>query len=279
MAVRKVAYTVAAAIIVLLLALPGSVSWRLKTPVREFFYPIQQAASRISYRIREAAELIRGLGGVISEKRRLEAEVAWLRLRLARLEQMAEENIRLRRLLAFSGESDLAMTPAEVIGRDASGWWRAVRINAGTRRGIHTNAPVITVDGLVGKVVEVTPHTAEVLLISDPAFRASAVIPQREAYGIMRGTGMTREWGQPCVMEFIQRDQQIAEGDRVETSGLGGVMPRGLLIGYVESQRLGNGGLYRIASVAPAADLNSLRYVMVVLARAAERADEGAGND
>jgi len=260
---------------VLLLALPESVSRRLKVPVREALYPVQQGAARLLYRASESVRLIRGLGGLVSEKRRLESEVAWLRLRMAQMERLAEENRRLRRMLSFARGSEFVMIPAEVIGRDTSGWWHAVRINAGSRRGVTTNAAVITVDGLVGRVVEVSPHTAEVLLLSDPSLRISAVVSSREAYGVVRGTGGGGRHGTLCVMEFIDREAAVAPGDRVVSSGLGGVMPRGLLVGYIEGVRPAEGGLYKVADVAAAADLESLTYVMVVLAKSTSR--EGVG--
>lgn len=248
----------------MLLALPGRLAVVLKRPVREVLYPVQSGAARVFRRLRETVATVRGIGGLAARNRKLQSEVAWLRLRLRQLERLETENRKLREMLRFTARTGYDLIPAEVIGREASGWWASVRIGAGSENGIRCGAAVVTVDGLVGKVVEVSAHTAEVLLLSDPSAYIPAVVPKTEAYGIVRGTGLPSEIGAVCEMEFVHREAEIATGDEVITSGLGGVLPRGLLIGYVEQVTEAEGGLYQRVAVAPAANLDALTHVLIV---------------
>ncbi|RKX32543.1 MAG: rod shape-determining protein MreC [Verrucomicrobia bacterium] len=257
-------YLVLALVAIILLALPERLAVVLKRPVREVLYPVQSGTTRIFHRLRETVAMVRGIGGLAARNRKLQSEVAWLRLRLRQLERLETENRKLREMLRFTARTGYDLIPAEVIGREASGWWSTVRIGAGSEKGIQRGAAVVTVDGLVGKVVEVSAHTADVLLLSDPSAYIPAVVPKCEAYGIVKGTGLPPEMGPTCEMEFVHREARIATGDEIITSGLGGVLPRGLLIGYAEQVTEAEGGLYQRVAVTPAANLDALTYVLVV---------------
>jgi rod shape-determining protein MreC len=123
---------------------------------------------------------------------------------------------------------------------------------------------VVTPDGLVGKTVDVSLRTADVLLLSDPNCKVSARIARTGTFGLVSGTGPARDGAMLCRMEFINKDVPIRAGDQVLTSGLGGVFPPGLLVGYVDAVDLDESGLYQRADVVPRADLGRLTYVFVV---------------
>jgi rod shape-determining protein MreC len=126
---------------------------------------------------------------------------------------------------------------------------------------------VISPDGLVGKTVEVTKHTAEVLLICDPACRISAKINRVNVFGLVRGKGTNLNGLPVAEMDFINKDTTIRVGDEVVTSGLSGkgsVFPKGVHIGYVEKIYQNKSGLFQSAEIVPRATVGLLDYVFVV---------------
>ena len=130
--------------------------------------------------------------------------------------------------------------------------------------GIAPDMAVVSAEGLVGKTVSVSPRTCDVLLISDPGCKVSSRIARTGAFGLVAGGGPTASGQYVCRMEFINRNLPVMPGDEVVTAGLGGVFPKGLLVGYTDQVRTNETGLYLNASVIPKADLGTLGYVFVV---------------
>ena len=125
----------------------------------------------------------------------------------------------------------------------------------------------------VGKTVEVSHHTARVLLLTDPTCKVAAKFPRNGAVGILRGGGVSLTGKamleilcapDPCRMDFIAKDAPLHRGDEVVTSGLGGVFPAGLTVGYMQSVYMDRSGLYQHADVVPAADMGVLNRVFVL---------------
>lgn len=201
---------------------------------------------------------------MIRANREMAEELVALRSQARHLEGLEVENVRLREQLHFAQRSSRRLIPCEVIGREVTGWWRTVRVAGGRRNGIHADKAVITTDGLVGKTYEVSSLTSDILLISDPTCRVSAQISRTGAHGILEGTGSPFAGQAVCRLTFVNKDVMVREGDEVVTSGLGGVYPKGLLIGYVERVHQDSSGLYQMADVVPKADLGRLHYVFVV---------------
>jgi len=247
-----------------ILNLPLSASRRLKGVVREAVSPLQDVVSSFSFRIKEAGRALRGLGGLARENREMSAELIRLRQRVGELVLVERENFELRSQLNFGRRSGLNLICCEVIGRDLSGWWETVRIGQGHTDGVYEKQAVVTPDGLVGKTMDVSPHTADVFLISDPKCRVSARIRRTGAFGVVAGRGVAWNGNAGCRMDFINANIAVRPGDEVVTSGLGGVFPKGLVIGYVEKAYRDASGLYQYADIVPKADLGRLSYVFVV---------------
>jgi rod shape-determining protein MreC len=188
---------------------------------------------------------------------RLQAEVRSLK-------DLEQENQRLREQMAFAQRDRRHLIPCEVIGRDSEGWWQTLRLNKGLAEGLTTNLAVVSVGGLVGKVISASTHSADVLLISDPACRVSAQVLRTGSFGVVSGRGPSWKGQVLSRMEFINKNTPILAGDEVVTSGLGGIFPKGLLIGYVDKVYLDRSGLYQHADVITRADLGSLQYVFVL---------------
>lgn len=251
------------------LNLPDSMTRHVKSAVREGLAPLQAALSSTSRKTRESLEAIRGIGGLVKENEKMSGELVRLRNELRQREALEKENIALRQQLAFARRTTRDVIPCEVIARDISGWWQTVRLGKGRADGVEVNMAVVTSDGLVGKTVAVSPRTADVLLLSDPGCKVSAQITRTGAFGIVSGRGTSWKGQASCEIEFVNKNTSTRAGDEVVTSGLGGVFPKGLLIGYIDHVDMDKSGLYQVAQVVPRADLGGLDYIFVV----AERSD------
>ncbi len=246
------------------LNMPETWSLRGKMAVREFLAPLQQLVSGVGYAARNWVLAVRNLGELAADNRRMAAELTRLRSEMRYLAALEHENVALRRQLQFWHRSERELIPAEVIGREISGWWQVVRVGQGFAAGVETDRAVVTPDGLVGHTLNVSVGTADVRLLSDPACNVSAWLPRADAHGVVAGRGLSPR-GLPLLhMRFINKDRAIRAGDEVITSGLGGTYPAGLLIGHVESVTADPRGLYQSAEIAPAADIGRLTFCFIV---------------
>jgi rod shape-determining protein MreC len=197
------------------------------------------------------------------------AENRRLRRRIAEIES---ENLQFREALVSSGhlarvasmrdEIEIPMLPAEVVGLDVAPWFRSVLVDRGETHGVRPGYPVITDDGVVGVVTATSSHAAKTMLLLDRQSSVDAVVQRSRARGVVRGVGQDR-----VEFEFVVRDADVATGDEIVTSGLGGVYPKGLRIGRVSELRDAGGRLTKIAVVEPAVDLGRLEHVFVMLRR------------
>jgi rod shape-determining protein MreC len=207
------------------------------------------------------------MGGTAEKTRELSHELVRLQAELNQLRDAEADNARLRRAFEFRKANPYSMIPCDVVSRNISGWWKSVRIGKGSRAGIKENHAVISPDGLVGKTVEVSRHTSEVLLVCDPACRVSAKIARDNIFGLVRGGGVNLRGHPIARMEFIDKDADIRVGDEVVSSGLsgeGGVFPKGVHIGYIVKAEMDGSGLFQYAEIAPSATVSLLDYVFVV---------------
>jgi rod shape-determining protein MreC len=140
----------------------------------------------------------------------------------------------------------------------------SIRINIGLQDGVRPNMPLVTPNGLVGHVTEVFSSTSKVKLLVDSTSAAAAMVqrPQSRAVGIIEGltaptTGLR--------LKNLTRDADIIKGDKVMTSGFGGIYPKGLLIGEVADVADDDGGLLKHAIIKPAVDYDRLEEVFVVI--------------
>ncbi len=246
------------------LNVPGPVSHQVKTAMREGMAPLQGLLTSAAKRLRETGRAIKGFGGIAAENRRLRQEVVRLRTKLHALSRMQAENEELRALLEFRERSSRNLIPAEVIARNISGWWQTVRLNKGEGHGISRDAAVLTAQGLVGRTISTSPKTSDVLLLSDPACRVAVMVSRPGAFGILSGRGVDASGDVLLELNFLNKDREIREGDMVVTSGLGGIFPRGLLVGYVQQAEIDDSGLYQRAVVLPKADLGGLTTAFVI---------------
>lgn len=265
---RTIGIWIALAIVVLAaLNVPPWLARRVKSSVREAVAPLQGGVSNLGARLREAASVVRGLGGLAVEHREMSRELTELRNRVRALEPILEENARLRAALDFTRRHPRRLIASEVIGRDISGWWTTIRLGKGSEDGLAVDQSVITAEGLIGRVTAVSPGTADVLLLTDPTCRISARAPRSGTSGVLTGRRRPLAEDALCRLDFVSKDVRIRVGDEIVTSGLGGIFPGGLLIGYVDRIYRDEDGLYQYADVIPTADLERLTVVFAITKR------------
>lgn len=258
-----------------ILNLPAPVSLRMKAGMRDGVAPFQNV---MSLTVRKAAEALSSLSEVLKagERRRdMIEEVARLRVKLWRLEAVEEDYARLRKQVAFKQSAAQKLLLCEVVSRgDSSGWWQTVRLNRGREHGIESHMAVISIDGLVGRTTDVSERTCDVLLISDPNSRVACKFQRTGGFGILVGAGVAMQGDvrlsalsavNPCVMNYVSMEEKAEAGVPVLTSGMGGIFPEGIPVGYVGRAEEDRSRLYWRTEVSPSADLSALKYVFVVL--------------
>ena len=197
------------------------------------------------------------LRGVRQENRDLKAQIEQLRLEQVRLSQDASQAKRLQALLGFKEQSILQTLPAQVVGSSGSEQSRSLFLDKGKDDGLQRNMAVITSEGVVGKILQVYPHTAQVLLINDQTSGLGAIVERLRLQGIVRGSpnGET-------MLEKVMADEEVQAGDKVITTGGDGIFPKGLPVGNVV--KVSSSDLFLKIRVRPAADLSRLEEVLVI---------------
>ncbi|MCX6355986.1 MAG: rod shape-determining protein MreC [Candidatus Aureabacteria bacterium] len=201
-------------------------------------------------------------GRLATENQALRGKVAELSRDLRDLRDLKDENNRLRSLLNFKEKSAYALMPAEVIGRDTHQWNNSILIDKGIRDGVRNEMVVVCETGVVGKVIETAPSISTVLLLLSAQSKLGGIVEKTREMGIVEGTLF-----HALRLIYLPRQAAAKKGDRVLTSGLGGVYPKGLLIGVCTGVYEGENGLYSCADVLPGADFSRLEEVFVLIPR------------
>ncbi|MFW6152531.1 MAG: rod shape-determining protein MreC [Verrucomicrobiota bacterium] len=269
--------------IVVILNLPVSASRRVSSTAKDGIAPFQNVMSLVISNVRNYIRSFARANRALEEVRDKNLEIARLKTKIESLERLVREEEKLSSLLTFLRESEHDLVLCEVVARNGTaGWWQTLHLNRGAKAGIRSGLAVVTADGIVGKTVNVSERTADVLLITDPKCKVSCEFAESGGFGIMRGGGVDLSGKEkldllynpaPGRMDYIDRDRVVKLHDEVITSGLGGIFPRGIMVGYVSGADVHRSELYRIAEVVPSADLAKLRYVFVVVETGAEKQD------
>jgi rod shape-determining protein MreC len=195
----------------------------------------------------------------VEDNRQLIEENRTLRAVLTESAEVRLENERLRLLLDFKEAQEIATLPAMVVAEDASSWFRTVTIDKGSDQGVTEGLPVVVAEGVVGRVVRSSPRYSRVLLITDASSAVASLLQNNRARGVCRGQG------EQLVFDFVLRQEEVKIGDRVVTSGMGGVFPKGLVLGKVKSVDRQEFGLFQEIEVSPSVDFSHLEEVLVLL--------------
>lgn len=271
----------------LVLSLGALLFWRSGVCgfAREAVYPWANACNWFerTVMVRARAVFVRAQRAQLASRNAtLERDVARLQIMAQDAEADRAEVARLRKVLDFTPPVSSRWLAAPVLSRGGtSAVWQSVRLGKGSRHGVRKGDPVVVPEGLVGRVTDVTSHTSEVMLITDPNSRVACELDvPGEGLGVVRGIlygGGARATADanltllyvvdPLRLRYLAREFDPAPRTRVVTSGLGQTFPKGLTVGYLIESKLEPNKLSREASVIPAADMASLDEVFILSAR------------
>ena len=236
--------------------------------------PIEGVIIKVGNSLRENTRVIWNFDEVRQENAELRAQV----------EQLTGDNLKLKQqvlagLRYYELDTEMFRSPyvdkypkigASIINRNPDAWYQTLTVNRGSNDGVAVNDPVIVALGLVGKVVSVTPTTAEVLLITDSDGQVSALVRGSSGdgtFGIVEGTykRTSRLEAEGNLQMLLRRDDKVNVGDLVLTSGYGGVYPKDIPIGKVEQVQLDGSGLLKTAYISPLVNFDSLEEVYIII--------------
>jgi len=221
--------------------------------------PFQAFEAGLSSELNGFSHAYFDLVGARRENIELRKQLAALATERSRMTELEVENRRLSDLLELREALATQALAANVIGNDATGLSRTLIIGQGSRDGLRRDMAVISTDGVVGRLILVAPDSARVLLINDHNSALDALDQRTRARGIIGGVidgGMT--------MKYVDRSEDLREGDEIITSGMDGIFPRGLLVGRVKQVSQEGPGLFLNIDVKPAANFRKLEQVLIL---------------
>ena len=218
--------------------------------------------------INDFIDSVGDLSNTYQENQSLKQKIDTIHELEVQLNELKRDNQKMKETLKLQDTlNDYTLVNATVIARNPDTWRDVITINKGSNDGIQPQMSVMSDNGLVGKVLDVNPTSARIALLSNAdntLVRVAAMIQNEKEpiYGTITGYD---EKTNMLVMSQIQATQDIKVGDKVVTSGLGGISPNSLYIGTVEEVAMDRFGLYKEVKIRPAADTNDVRYVTVVI--------------
>ena len=238
--------------------------------VQAVFSPVQSATSWVSNTGGGLINQMINFRSSARENQVLRDRLAQTELELRNVQEAKTANYRLQGLLALKAEPGPEKVFARVIARDASVWFNTIMINCGSSAGVALNMPVITPGGIVGRVVAVSPVTAQVMLITDEKAAAGGIVGQLGASGAL---GSVRGLGNSGLVEmrYVSGLQRVKNGDYVLTTGQDGIYPAGLNVGEVIEVKNGTATQPHQILIRPSARLDQLTEVAVLLYRPPQR--------
>ena len=245
---------------------------RFQGGIQTILSPVEAGASRAFSPIRNLAGWFGDVFDAKGENKDLKKQLAQARSQLIAAQAASRDDTQLRRQLDLDDELSIGRgdrLQARVIWKSPTAWYSTIQINKGRGDGVRRNQPVITGDGLIGKVTSVNGGTATVTLITDSSSNVGAQIEPDGSHGIVKPS-----LGDPNDMrlEYIQKGHPVKAGDNVATSGfasgkLASIFPKGIPIGRVTKVSSDELELYRQVHIKPFADFRRMDYVQVITSK------------
>jgi rod shape-determining protein MreC len=221
--------------------------------------PLQIAAQATMNWIQDVQDSYSMLTGYKSENEKLRKRIQDLEVERNRLLEADATNRRLQQLLDFRSRLPSGSVTASIIADSASSWFKSCLLDKGSADGVRKGMAVVTPLGVVGQVVAVTGRTAKVLLLTDPNSGVDVLVQRTRARGIVSGS-----LDNGTSLKYVKRSEDIQEGDRLVTSGLDGIFPKGIVVGIVIKVRKQTLGLFQYIEVMPAVNLTRTEEVFIV---------------
>ncbi len=233
-----------------------------QNPVRYFFYllsaPIQKTFWQAGDRVSDFFETISEIKNLKKENEEIKSKNQLLTAENASLVELKKENETLRAALNLGLEKDFKLTLVQVIGKDIS--QDSLIINKGSKHGLSEGLPVITEQkNLVGKISEVYENFSKVMLIFNKESSFDAKISDEEIYGVIKGKGNLK-----IFLDLVPQDKEIKQGDILVTSVLGGIFPKGLLVGEIREIKKSDLEPFQQAEISPLFDIKELKNLFVI---------------
>lgn len=229
--------------------------------VKTLLVPIEAIASAPVGMFNWAQEVTRSRSSLELDREQLQLENERLRIEQLELQSLQAENAELRRLLDVSQRQPARLLQGQVQSISTDPFIHQVTISRGSNAGVEEGFPVLSAEGLVGQVIAVYPHAADVLLISDGRHQIPIQVQRSRIRGIARGIG---RWDQ-LEMVNLPETADIQVGDILETSGLGGRYPQGIPVARVTGVTQLSGQPFARVIAEPLSALNRLNLVMISL--------------
>jgi rod shape-determining protein MreC len=220
--------------------------------------PVQEAVVHSSSWVRGVWRNYVDLRGVRRENAQLREEIRQLSLERVRMAEDASQARRLQALLGFKEQFISQTLPAQVISTTGTDFSRGIYIDKGSNDGVRRDMPVITPEGVIGKIYRAYPSSSLVLLINDPTSGAGVILEKSRLQAILKGTASGE-----TVLQNVMSDEKIQVGENVLTSGGDRVFPKGLPVGTVAEVSPGSDIFLRVR-IRPAARLDRLEEVLVL---------------
>ncbi len=226
--------------------------------------PIASAFTKISDSLGGYAEYITEFDRLKEENAQLKSEIAEMRERIYKAAELEDMNEWLYEYLELKRQhTDFQFLDADIVSREAGNYMSVFTLNRGSAHGVEVNMPIVVPEGVVGYVTEVGYGWSKAVSLIETASAIGAYIERTGQLGLIEGNFNLMEKGL-CELKYLPVDADINEGDRIISSGLGSVYPRGLVIGYVEEVIPNKYSQSMSATIRPAAELNETDRVMIV---------------
>jgi len=238
---------------------------RAKAAVEVVTMPLKTAGSFLSSPFRALGNYLNNSAVDAQTVQDLQNQIERLQAELTRMEEYRQENERLLRLLELEDAYGLDAVGARVISASPDSWHRVITINKGSSAGIEVGMPVMSANGLIGQVESVSLFSSTVRLITDADSGVAVYIQESRAEGILSGSidGV-------LYLNYIKLDVQVNPGDRVITSGTGGVYPKGIAVGEVLSVNYSKTDVYQTIVVRTYTRVSSFEEVLVIVGNESE---------
>jgi rod shape-determining protein MreC len=236
----------------------------LTSAITQLTSPAQLSATGITENFSSFFETVASLRTIQRDAAALAVRNLQLQAEIDTLREVEKENEALRGMLDFAQtrprlELRGAQIVARVIGEESTNFLETISVDLGRQHGIEVGMPVVTDEGLVGRISVVEESTSKVLLLNDPTSSASALLGTSRLNGVVRGSTSGA-----LVMDFIPQGLTFSTGELVLTSGLGGRFPKGIVIGEIEQIETQANAVFQKAVVHPSVDFGSLELVLVI---------------
>jgi len=226
--------------------------------VSEVMYALQKPVSKLGNAAEYLWNMVIKFAYLKYDNEKLNKELSAMAYQQNQLREAEKENERLKKLLDYKRKVSYKTGMAKVVGRDLSDYFGVLTIDLGERDGVVTDMPVISPDGVVGKIIEVYPEYSLVMLLTDYKSGISGIIQKSRPVGTVMGAGKGI-----CKMKYLSVNDEVKAGDIVVTSG-DGKFPKGLMLGKISDVRPASDSMSLDVDIIPAVNVLKIEEVLVV---------------